>query len=48
LAILYDTELKNKKNALKYYKKFISFKADPTQKTYFNYSTERIAVLSAK
>ncbi|HTH81814.1 MAG TPA: tetratricopeptide repeat protein [Mucilaginibacter sp.] len=48
LATLYDTELKNKKNALKYYKKFVAFKPDPTQKTYFNYSTERIAVLSAK
>jgi tetratricopeptide (TPR) repeat protein len=48
LATMYDTELKDKKNALKYYKKFIAGKIEADQKKYADYSTARIALLSSK
>ncbi|MDB4927084.1 tetratricopeptide repeat protein [Mucilaginibacter sp.] len=48
LAIMYDTELKDKKGALKYYKKFLAAKPDKTQQSYIDYSTARIGILSMK
>jgi tetratricopeptide (TPR) repeat protein len=48
LATLFDTELKDKKNAVKYYKKYIAAKPDEKQKTYINYSLARITELSHK
>ncbi|MEO3403461.1 hypothetical protein AAFN85_06140 [Mucilaginibacter sp. CAU 1740] len=47
LATLYDTGLKNKKSALKYYKKYLaSKKPQDTQKTYIAYSQQRIKSLA--
>ena len=46
LANLYDTELKNKGLALKYYKKYIGSKPDGKQTTYIAYSKRRIEELS--
>ncbi len=46
MAIMYDTELKDKKTALKYFKKYIAAKPDEKQKTYIDYSTARIFALS--
>jgi tetratricopeptide (TPR) repeat protein len=45
LAAMFDTELKDKKSALKYYKKYIAAKPDKNQVTYINYSIARIAAL---
>ncbi|MFC0514325.1 tetratricopeptide repeat protein [Mucilaginibacter angelicae] len=45
LATLYDTELKNKATALKYYKKYLASKPKDTQKAYITYSKERIKSL---
>jgi tetratricopeptide (TPR) repeat protein len=46
LANLYDFKLKDKKSALKYFKKFIAAKPDEQQKTYLAYSKSRIDALS--
>ncbi len=46
MAIMYDTELKDKKTALKYFKKYIAAKPDEKQKTYIDYSTARIFALN--
>lgn len=46
LATLYDSELKDRSNALKYYKKFIASKPDEKQKTYIEYSQSRIIALT--
>lgn len=45
LATLYDTELKNKATAIKYYKKYLASKPKESQKTYIAYSRERIKSL---
>ena|GEM_PF-6894025 len=45
LATLYDTELKNKATAIKYYKKYLASKPKETQKTYIAYSKQRIKSL---
>ncbi|SEN90052.1 Tetratricopeptide repeat-containing protein [Mucilaginibacter gossypiicola] len=45
LATLYDTELKNKRIAIKYYKKYLASKPKDSQKTYIAYSKERIKSL---
>jgi tetratricopeptide (TPR) repeat protein len=45
LATLYDTELKNKSTALKYYKKYLASKPKDTQKAYIVYSKQRIKSL---
>ena len=46
LATLFDTKLKDKKNALKYYKKYIAGKPDKKQQAYIDYSTNRITALN--
>lgn len=48
LADLYDTELKDKKNALKYFRKYIAAKPDEKQQTYIAYAKSRIDELSKK
>ncbi|MDB5004795.1 MAG: tetratricopeptide repeat protein [Mucilaginibacter sp.] len=48
LATMFDAELKDKKSALKYYKKYIAGKPDKKQETYINYSIARIAALGGK
>lgn len=45
LATLYDTELKNKATAIKYYKKYLASKPKESQKTYIAYSKQRIKSL---
>ncbi|WPV01302.1 hypothetical protein SNE26_05915 [Mucilaginibacter sp. cycad4] len=45
LATLYDTELKNKVTALKYYKKYLASKPKDSQKAYIAYSKQRIKSL---
>ncbi|XHR96862.1 hypothetical protein ACFJIV_09540 [Mucilaginibacter sp. UC70_90] len=45
LATLYDTDLKNKATAIKYYKKYLASKPKESQKTYIAYSKERIKSL---
>ncbi|WP_114938232.1 tetratricopeptide repeat protein [Mucilaginibacter endophyticus] len=45
LATLYDTELKNRATAIKYYKKYLASKPKDSQKTYIAYSRERIKSL---
>lgn len=46
LATLYDTGLKNKKSALKYYKKYLASKPKSTQQAYVAYSQQRIKLLA--
>ena len=46
LAILYDTKLKHPKNALLYYKKYLSSKSDEDNKEYIDYSKNRVKALS--
>ncbi|PWK78953.1 tetratricopeptide repeat protein [Mucilaginibacter oryzae] len=46
LATLYDSELKNKKAALKYYRKYLSGKPKGTENKYAAYSYERIKALT--
>ena len=46
LATIYDTELKNKKSALKYYKKYLAAKPPKEQKNYIIFSESRVAVLN--
>jgi len=46
LAILYDTKLKNPKNALLYYKKYLASKPDEEEKDQIEYSKSRVAALS--
>jgi tetratricopeptide (TPR) repeat protein len=46
LANLYDIKLKDKKSALKYFKKYMTSKPDEKQQTYIAYSKSRIAALS--
>jgi len=46
LANLYDTELHNNKNALKYYKKYIAAKPEDRQKTYIDYAKSRVTTLA--
>jgi len=45
IANLYDTELKNKALALRYYKKYISSKPPEEQLSYMAYSKRRIREL---
>lgn len=45
MAALYDTKLKDKSNALKYYKKYAIAKPPKWQKGYVDYSVDRIAAL---
>jgi len=45
MAGLYDTGLKNKKSAIKYYKKYIASKPPEKQKSYIEYSKSRIEAL---
>ncbi|SDS86748.1 Tetratricopeptide repeat-containing protein [Mucilaginibacter mallensis] len=46
LANLYDTELKNKSSAIKYYKKFLATKPAKNQQNYIAYAKSRIELLS--
>ncbi len=46
LATMFDSELKNKKSALKYYKKYVAAKPDEKQKKYKDFSEARIVALS--
>jgi len=46
LAALYDTDLKNKKKALLYYKKFLSSNPKPAMQKYITYTKSRISVLN--
>ncbi|MGF7077893.1 tetratricopeptide repeat protein [Mucilaginibacter sp. UYCu711] len=46
LATMFDSELKDKKSALKYYKKYVGAKPDEKQKKYKDFSVARIATLS--
>ncbi|HTI57826.1 hypothetical protein [Mucilaginibacter sp.] len=46
IAGLYDTEIKNRKNAFRYYRKYIASKPPEKQKTYIEYSKSRIEALS--
>ena len=48
LAALYDTQLKDKRNAIKYYKKYVANNPGEKQKTYKDYSKARLATLTAK
>ncbi|HEY9532895.1 MAG TPA: tetratricopeptide repeat protein [Mucilaginibacter sp.] len=48
LGALYDSKFKDKRNALKYYKKYINGKPEKWQQGYVNYSRRRIAELSRK
>ncbi|MDP9048802.1 MAG: hypothetical protein M3N14_11750, partial [Bacteroidota bacterium] len=45
LANLYDMQLKDKLNAVKYYKRYLSFKLDDKQQTYIAYAKSRIEAL---
>ncbi|WP_460693724.1 tetratricopeptide repeat protein [Mucilaginibacter puniceus] len=47
MAILYDTKIKDKKNALLYYKKYLATNPTDEDKGYVDYSKNRIAALSA-
>jgi tetratricopeptide (TPR) repeat protein len=42
LANLYDSELKNRANAIRYYKKYIKTNPPATQKSYLEYSKKRL------
>jgi tetratricopeptide (TPR) repeat protein len=47
MASLYDTELKDKRSAVKYYKKYLSLKPSvEKQKSFIDYSKSRIVMLS--
>ncbi|MBE9585079.1 tetratricopeptide repeat protein [Mucilaginibacter sp. JRF] len=46
LAILYDDKLKNRKMAIKYYKKYLASKPPKNHQQYMAYSTSRIEALS--
>ncbi|HTE02171.1 MAG TPA: hypothetical protein VK668_22940 [Mucilaginibacter sp.] len=46
IANLYDTELKNKKNAIRYYKKYLAAKPPAKQQSYIACSKSRIAILN--
>lgn len=46
IATLYDSKLKQPKNALLYYKKYLAEKTDETQKEYVAYSKSRVIALS--
>lgn len=49
LANLYDQKLKDPKNALKYFKKYVALKPDPDEnKEYISYSKSRIERLTAE
>lgn len=48
LAYLYDNNLKDKCNALKYYKKYLDSKPPAKDKDYINYVQSRVKVLSKK
>ena len=46
LANLYDTELKNKNSAIKYYNKFLASKPTKDQQSYIVYAKSRVEILS--
>ncbi len=46
MATLYDTKLKQPKNALTYFKKYLAAKPDEDQKEYVEYSKNRVKALS--
>lgn len=46
LANLYDTELKNKNSAIKYYKKFLAAKPAKNQQSYIVYAKSRVDILT--
>jgi tetratricopeptide (TPR) repeat protein len=48
LADLYDTKLKDKKSALKYFKKYIAIDPPEEQKAYVAYAQSRIKALNHK
>ncbi len=48
LATLYDTKLKDKKNAIKYYKKFVASKPDKKQQAYVDFSAQRVTALGGR
>jgi len=48
MAALYDTKLKDKRNALKYYKIYTRSKPPKWQKGYIEYSVQRVADLGGK
>jgi tetratricopeptide (TPR) repeat protein len=45
LANLYDTKLKDKKNAIKYYKKFLALNKDTKKEAYIMYAQSRVDAL---
>ncbi len=48
LATLYDTELKNKTKAVKYYKKYLSTNPPALQQVYVDYTKSRISALGSQ
>ncbi|MDB5157891.1 MAG: tetratricopeptide repeat protein [Mucilaginibacter sp.] len=48
LATLLDTKLNDKRNALKYFKKYLATQPDKKQQPYIDYSTQRITALNHK
>jgi len=46
LASLYDSEIKNKSMALRYYKKYLRSPTPPVQAAYKNYTKTRIRQLT--
>jgi len=48
LGALYDSKFRDKRNALKYYKKYVNGKPEKWQQGYVNYSKQRIAALGGK
>jgi len=48
LATLLDTKLNDKRNALKYFKKYLATQPGKKQQSYIDYSTQRITALSHK
>jgi tetratricopeptide (TPR) repeat protein len=48
LAAMYDAQLKDKKNAIKYYRKYVASHPGEKQQTYRDYSIARLATLTGK
>jgi tetratricopeptide (TPR) repeat protein len=46
LAFLYDTQLRNKKSALRYYKKYLASKPPKEEQKYMDYTNSRIPALA--
>ena len=48
IANLYDSELRNSRSALKYYRKYLSLNPPESQKTYIKYAKSRAAALTKR